>query len=57
MYYFLELQTLSGRRMRLSFKRMGGGLKLIQQQLEGGGRLAVHDSRQLYLHVLGSADQ
>lgn len=45
MYYFLELQTFAGARMRLSFERCGGALRLVQQQLEGHGRLVIRDLR------------
>ena len=43
MYYFLELQTFAGSRMRLSFVRRGGALRLVQQQLEGRGRLMINE--------------
>jgi hypothetical protein len=45
MYYFLELQTLSGSPLRLSFVRHGDRLRLVQQQLEGRGRLVITEPR------------
>ncbi len=42
MYAYLELQTGNeSRRIRLTFQDVEGGFKLVQIQMEGGGRLVI----------------